>query len=118
SSASSSAIRIVMGSPCDFISFLHVLFDGQCHDKYGSLPFGALGRDGAAMPFRDLPAHGQPDSGPFILETPVETLEYLENPVGVLFVEPNSIVLNDNLAKVFSGLHPGQLLLGGDSNSP
>src|SRR5437588_7050640 len=100
SSGSSSAIRIWTGpSGLLMALFSFGLPQGQGDDERGALPRGAAGRDGAAVPLDDLAADGQPNPGALVLPAAVQALERGEDPVQVLFLEADAVVLDGDLAQ-------------------
>src|SRR5512138_808156 len=66
----------------------------QGEDEGRALARRRLDRDSAAVPFDDLPDHGQADPGPGVLVAGMEALEDHEDPVEVLGLDPDPVVLH------------------------
>ena len=58
----------------------------------------ALGRDISSVTFGNAAADAQTDAGAFIFLLGVQSLEWLENPIEVFFIEADAIILYKNLA--------------------
>src|SRR5712691_9810027 len=78
---------------------------GKGDDEFGACSRTAFGGDASAVPFDDLSANREPYAGALVLSTAVKALEYLEDPVQVLLVKSDSVVLDRNPADA-GGLLP------------
>ena len=80
------------------ISLCHRLLSfGQDHDEGRSFSFAALGRNRPPVALDDFTANRQANSSSLILRAPVQALEDVENPIQVLFVEPDAVVRDADL---------------------
>src|SRR6266581_3072609 len=88
SSASSSAIRIVIGIvSLGFMDFGGGLFHRERHDKRRALTGRTMCHDLPAVAIRYFAAHRQTDSRSLVLRAAVEALEDDENLVGKLLLK-------------------------------
>src|SRR5947209_6196963 len=76
---------------------------GQADDERGALPRGAAGCDRSAMPLDNLAADSQPHPGALVFPPAVQAMEGGEDPVQVLFIETDAVVLHGDLAHLFGG---------------
>src|SRR5678816_4009000 len=106
SSASSSAIKMVMGLASLIMGGLCRLFHGQCDNERRSLSLAALCHNRSAVPIGNFAAHGEADPSAFVLVPGVQPLEDIENLVGELLIEAYSVVLNRNAAEFTAARSP------------
>src|SRR5579871_5400729 len=95
SSASSSASRMVIDLVDSGIDYLRVgLSQGQGHNEGRSLSRNAVCGDRPAVPFGNFPANCQTDARALVSTARMQPLEDVEDPVQVLFLEPDPIVMD------------------------
>src|SRR5688572_8442410 len=66
-------------------------------DETGAGARRGVGRDGAAVALDDPAAEREPDTGASVHIVPVQALEWLEDALGVLRVEADAVVGDDDL---------------------
>src|SRR6266700_1203323 len=72
----------------------------QRDDKPRSGAGGAVRDDRAAMTLDNLPADGKANAGSLIFGATVEPLKHLEDPIAVLLVESDAVVLDRETAHI------------------
>src|SRR5688572_23711456 len=98
SSASSSAIKMVIGMEVLFMSFLRKLFHRQRHDERRSVSFGTFSDDASAVAISNFAADREPDPGALEFDPGVQPLEDHENLLGEFRVKADAVILNGDLA--------------------
>src|SRR5580765_3286991 len=87
SSASSSAIKIVIGKCVLLMVFFGGLSGRQRDDKRRAQSFQTICHDQTAMAIRNFTADGQADAGAFVFSFRVQALEDRENLLGEFLLE-------------------------------
>src|ERR1051326_1926408 len=70
---------------------------GQSHDEDRALARGAPRRDLSSVTFRYFATDCQADAGALVNSASVQALEHRENAVGVLFLEADAVVADDDV---------------------
>src|SRR5262249_13797549 len=93
------------------------LSQGQGDEERRALPRGAAGGELPAVALDDLAADGQPHAGALVLAPAVQPLERGEDPLQVLLVKADAVVLDAELAPERGRAVPGQpgLAVGQDA---
>src|SRR5678815_4499718 len=113
SSASSSAIKMVIGMALSFIGFIRGLTDGQRHDERRALACGALCHNRPSVAICYFSAKRQANTGPLIFAATVQALENDKDAFRELFIESNAVVPHLDLAHLAGGgRRAHRLLLG------
>ena len=89
------------------------MVDRQADDERRPLCNCADCGDLSIMALYDFSAHCQPDSRAGVLATAVETLEHREDPVQILLLEPDTVVLDRNLPKGIRYFYTADTDIGG-----
>lgn len=76
------------------------LFDGQNHDKSGSLVLVAFYRDDTVVGIDDFFDNSQADTGALRTIALVQSLEYLKYLVREFLIKANTVVLKDDAAEL------------------
>src|SRR5881394_3303851 len=98
SSSSSSARRMVIGrAASDSCKLFLRMFDWESHDEGRSLSRCTARDDVAVVAHRYFATDRQSNACSFVSLTSVQAFKHRENAVGVLFVEADSVVFDDDL---------------------
>src|ERR1035441_3687233 len=104
----SSTNRISAGLPCTFISRSLLRVFWNCEMEGRSRPWLGLHPDLSAVPLDDLLADREPDAGARIFRFGVQSLEDLEDPVGMVRIDANTVIPHGK-QPLRAGVHRGNL---------